>query len=97
MNCGEELDEKYINTIAPKAVSMWKQSLFKFKLKKCADFKFCPNIDCNQGFSIYELCAETNISCPQCKTKFCRLCNSRNHEGDCIDFMKKIHYERWDR
>lgn len=97
MGCGCDLDKDHIEKIAPGATSIWQTAMMKFTLKKCSNFKFCPNGKCNHGFSIYEKCAATSISCPRCNTSFCQHCNAPPHEkiGTCVDLVKKQHQDRW--
>merc|ERR550517_1040577 len=88
--CGMELKEEHLEKVAPKALESWRLALFKYEMKKCQNFKFCPNADCGAGFEIKVNCCEaTEVECPKCTEAFCPNCNSVPHPGKSCDEVRR--------
>jgi len=95
--CNAQLKEEYLETVAPKALEHWRLAVFRFEMKKCRNFKFCPNASCGEGFEIKVNCCEADeVSCPKCSESFCPKCNSVAHKGKtCEEVRVERHKETW--
>jgi len=92
MHCGSGIDEpeKVFGKVAPKAWKLFKESIWKNKLRTCENFRYCPNEKCGAGFEMPSRCCHMkSISCPECDYTFCPQCYGPDHSeiGTCMEFL----------
>jgi len=102
MSCVHHMEKDHVKVIAPLAYESHVASLMKFELKKCGEFKFCPNAECGAGFLVPKECCpctenpNPEVACLSCDTSFCGGCHGSPHEGKtCLKVFREQHAERW--